>query len=538
MAVGGGDTHIGVVEAAVRLLRSQWWLWLVPLVVLYATTSWPMSVTTKATAAVVALGVFAWAVRRPGHALIALVVFLPLQTAGFGFLLALHVPRQVLRYGGGLKELLVASILIAALHALHLGRTREGRTHQLDAIDKALLAYVAVVSVYLVVPHLFTSFYVSPSLSVRLLSWRADCGYVLLFFAVRHAPISDATRRQFVKVLLAMAAIALAGALYQWLDPQSWSHFILTTGRQGEYETTVLGNSATTVSRNLGYLTNLNPLRVGSIFLSPFDLADFLLIPLAIVVERIVRNRGGWTSYVWCAVILMALYATRVRADAVGAVAIALIALIPAATRPIKARLRLLGAVLIAAAVIGPALVGTRFVNAQGGAQSNQVHVSELSGGVNTLVRDPLGLGIGDVAGVGDRFVLQQPGQTQGAFTVDNSVLQVGDELGLQALVPWLVLLILVWFALCRAARKQDPFAGGVRLAFLAVLVAGMYHQAFLTYPVPWILWAAVGLALRPSDDGRSVRRAAPTAAVHAGDAGGTVDNIGRLDSTPAREQG
>lgn len=534
--MGAGDALDRFVEAAARLLGSPWWLWLVPLAVLYATTTWPMSVTTKATGAVMALGVFAWAVRRPGHALVALVVFLPLQAVGFGFLLALHVPRQVLRYGGGLKELLGASILVAAVHALHVGRARDGRTHQLDAIDKALLAYVAVVSVYLVVPHLFTTFYVSPSLSVRLLSWRADCGYVLLFFAVRHAPIPDTARRRFVKVLLAMAGVALAGALYQWLYPQSWSHLILNTGRQGDYEATVLGNSATTVTRNLGYLTNLNPLRVGSIFLSPFDMADFLLIPLAIFVERIVRNRGGWSSYVWCAVILVALYASRVRADAVGAVVIALLALIPAATRPVRARLRLLGAVLIAAAVIGPALVGTRFVNAEGGAQSNQVHVSELSGGVNTLVHHPLGLGIGDVAGVGDRFVLQQPGQAQGSFTVDNSVLQVGDELGVQALLPWLALLILVWLALGRAARKPDPFAGGVRLAFLAVLVAGMYHQVFLTYPVPWILWAAVGLALPSTGGGRG--RTPPAEALHAGDAQGTVDNIGRLDSTPAGEPG
>jgi hypothetical protein len=519
-ALRAGDAIDAVVHWVGDRLRSQRWVWLIPLVVLYAMVHEPRARIIHIIGALIALGVLAWAVRRPGSALIALMVFLPLQDVGFGFLLRLHVPAQVLRLGGGLKELLGVSILISALHALHVGRTRFGKQHQLDAIDKALLAYVGVVTLYLVAPHLFTTFYVSGHFSVRLLAWRADCGYVLLFFAVRHAPLPPQARQRFLRMLLILGGLTLVLGFYQWADPGSWSNLVLTTGRQIQYQTSVLGNNQTTVTRNLGYLTNLNPLRVGSNFLSPFDMADFLLIPLAIGIERIARDYRSRGSYVLCALILALLYASRVRADALAAVVIALIALIPTPNRPIVARLRLLGAILVAAAVVIPALAGTRFVNAQGGAQSNQGHISELSGGITTLFRNPLGLGIGDAAGVGDRFVLQDPGQ-QGGFTVDNAVLQVGDELGFQALLPWLVLMILVWRALGRASRRQDPFAGGVRLAFLALFVAGMYHQIFLGFPVPWILWAAVGLALRPADaQGSDTPRG----------------NIVRIDATPASD--
>lgn len=479
-------------------LRSQRWLWLIPLAVLYAMVRWPMGRIEHVVAAIVALLLLAWAIRWPGRALIALVVFLPLQPTLFGFLFAAHVPSQVLRPAGGLKELIAGGILLSALHSLHVGRVREGKTKQLDAIDKALLVYVAVVTAYLLAPHLFSTFPVHNKLNVRLLAWRADCGYLLVFFAVRHAPIPEATRRTFVRVLMAMATLTVLVGLYQWLRPDSWTHFILVTGAQVRYQVSVLGNDHATVIRNLGYLTNHNPLRVGSLFLGPFDMADFLLIAFALSLERIARDFRPRISYVLCAVIVLMLFASRVRADALAAVVIALVALVPTAHRPIGARLRLLGAVLVATAVVVPSIAGTRFVNAEGGGKSNSAHVTEIASGVDELIRNPLGIGIGNAAGVGDRFVLTTG--KQGGFTVDNAILQVGDELGFQALLPWLVLMILVWRALGRAAREADPFAGGVRLAFLALFVAGMYHHVFLGFPVAWTLWAAVGLALKRVD--------------------------------------
>jgi hypothetical protein len=503
--------------------RSQRWLWLVPFAVLYAMVRWPTGRIVHVIAAIVALGIVAWALRRPGSALIALAVFLPLQTVGFGFLLRLHVPTEILRPAGGLKELLGSSILLSALHALHEGRTRFGKTHQLDAIDKALLAYVGVVTLYLLFPHVFTIFPVSNHWYVRLLAWRADCGYLLLFFGVRHAPIAAATKRQFIRVLIAVAGVTILLGFYQWLAPSSWAHLILISGRQLQYQTTVLGNDPASVAHNLGYLTNFNPLRISSIFLSPFDMADFLLIVLAIAVERIARDYRSRVSYVLGAAILAALFASRVRADALAAVIVALLAMIPTPNRPISARLRLLGAILVAAVVVVPVLGGSRFVDAQGGAQSSRDHISEFTAGLNQLIHTPLGLGIGNEAGVGDRFVLAS--NQQGEFTVDNSVLQVGDELGIQALLPWLVLLILVFRGLGRASRRDDPFAGGIRLALLGVLVAGMYHQVFLSFPVAWLLWAAIALVLRP------------TAVAPVPETNTSRGNIASADATPAGDR-
>jgi hypothetical protein len=380
-------------------------------------------------------------------------------------------------------------ILIAGLHALRQGGRR------LDGIDKALLAYVAVATIYMLFPHLFSAYHVTTKWNARLLSWRADCGYVLIFFGVRHAPISSSTRKWFERVIFGMATLTVIVGFYQWAQPDAWANFVLRTGHIQQYFN-VLGAKGP-LSQNLNYIINeRHPLRVSSVLISPFDMADYLLLPWAIAVERLARHERPLWAYLLCPGILAMLYASRVRADSLAAVVLLLLALIPAPKRTTAARLQMLAAIAVAAIVIVPSLGGTRFVNAEGGGSSNTDHFRELRHGITELSYAPLGLGIGNVAGVGDRFYL---GPHLESFTIDNAFLQVSGELGIQALIPWLILLILTWRALGRAARKGDAFVGGVRLAFLAILIAGLYHQPLLTFPVPWTLFAAMGLALKPS---------------------------------------
>jgi hypothetical protein len=71
-----------------------------------------------------------------------------------------------------------------------------------------------------------------------------------------------------------------------------------------------------------------------------------------------------------------------------------------------------------------------------------------------------------------------------------------------------------------------------VRLAFLAIFVAGMYHHVFLSFPVPWILWAAVGLALRP--EGASPEASAPEDGVGVQELDTYAGNIDEIEATPA----
>jgi hypothetical protein len=103
-------------------------------------------------------------------------------------------------------------------------------------------------------------------------------------------------------------------------------------------------------------------------------------------------------------------------------------------------------------------------------------------------------LGLGDQPGTAARSV-QTAHIIYGGNVSDNSILQVGDELGVQALLPWLAMMGLVLWEFKRRGRN-DPFATALGLGLLGIVIAGLYHHVFLTYPVPWTIWGGAGLAL------------------------------------------
>lgn len=447
----------------------------------------------------VALAVLGYFVRRPGAALVVLAVFLPLQPLGFGLLLRIHVPASLLKPSSSFKELLGISVLLAALRAFRDGQER------LDRLDAVLLAYVAVVTVFLAFPHLFTPD--GPTIwKARVLAWRSDCGYVLVAFAARHAPITTVWKRRFFNTILVMGAITVVGALYQLLATSSWNTFVLKTARQPEYLQKVIGSLN---ADSLRYIYHSHPLHVGSIFLSPYDMSDYLTIVAAVALEKVTSKTARPAVFVLLGGVVTAIFFSRVRADALALVIILALASLPEVRRPVQGRIRLVLALIIGAAIVIPSLGGTRFVGAQGGNKSTTGHVKEIQRGITYLVDNPLGLGLGyQPATIGDI-----PGYTGAStnLTTDNSVTQVGDELGFEALIPWVLLMVMVMAKLRKRGRKGEGYAVAAGLGLLGVLISGQYHHVFLLYPVPWTLWAAVGLALndRGRHPDRSVR--APT---------------------------
>ena len=477
--------------AATRRVRDRAWnprnsVWALPLVVAIAVHKLSEHRLTQAIGGCIALLVLAVAVRRPGKALVVLVAFLALQQFVFGFLLHLGISPSLLQQGGALKELLGIAILLSAINDFSQGGRR------LDAIDKAALLYVAAVTFYLLDPGLFSSVAIS-NLGARLLAWRADCGYVLLFLAVRHAPIPAASRRRVVQVVLGLAMGMVAIGLWQWAARQQFARLALSTGGAYQFLVQVIHDPPLTAQRALQYVTSFSPFRVGSILYDPFQLSDYLVVALGFAVERVVRDHSARLAYVIIGSIGVVLFLTRVRADALAAVVMVLVALAPAPSRSSAARVRLTLLVAVGVLLILPVVAGTRFVGGQGGNASTQQHINEVSGGVVTMYHHPFGLGLGDAPGTSGRFGI---GGQLGAFTTDNMITQVGDELGLQALIPWLVFLVAVVIALRREARHGDLVAGGTYLALIGIVFAGQFHHVFLDFPVPWTLWAAIGLTL------------------------------------------
>lgn len=469
---------------------TAWLPWLTPLAVALAVANLSEKRIEDAIAAGLGLLLLAWVYRHPGISLSLLAVLVAIQGVAFGFLYSLHVPVFALRAGGALKDLLGIGILLAAIVNLHRSRGR-----RLDAIDKLALAYVAVTAAYLLLPGLFAPMS-PPKWSTRLLAWRLDDGYVLLFLALRHAPISRRARRWFVGVVLGLGAVIAGFAAYQYVSPGGFENLIVNTWRQAAYEQNVLHSSPATIASTLQYVTNTTShVHIGSILLSPFDMADYLVIVAAILIERLVRGVRHWSLFVLLGGMVFALFVSEVRADAVALLVILVVAMLPAPGRTVVARWGLALIVLIGAALVIPALSGTRFVGGGTGSVSVHQHVRELSTGLNEFGQHPLGVGLGNNPVTSNRFI--NPGS--GAFTSDNSILQVGDELGILALVFWLPFVIGSLLGLFRRARLPDASAAASGLALLGVLVAGMFHHVFLNFSTAWTLWALVGLGLSSS---------------------------------------
>lgn len=482
-------------------------LWLAPIVVAIAVSALSEHRLEDLMAGGVVVLLLVWAVRHPGASLSILAVLVAVQAVAFGFLYAAHVPVFILRAGGGLKDLLGISILLSAVGDM----VRTGR--RLGRLEKTALVYVGVVTCYLVLPPLFAPG--SPhQWNVRLLAWRLDAGYPLLFIALRHAPITARSRAWFTGVVIAIGAAAAGFAVWQYVSPSGFYRFIVNTGKQVAYEQNVLHSSTTTIQSTLQYLTDTGShLHLGSIFLSPFDMADYLVIVAALIVERLVRGDRHVALVLVFGGVVFALFASQVRADAVAALVVFLVALMPVAGRPVLARWRMVLALAIGAAIVVPALGGTRFAGGHNGGVSASGHVREFTSGFDQVLRQPLGLGLGNQPVTGNRFVA--PGS--GSFTSDNSYLQVGDELGVLALVPWLVFIFGSLVGLWNRAREPgNPYASaaaGAGLALIGVLVAGLFHHVFLNFSTAWTLWPLIGLALRPSEPVSAGREPTPVLA-------------------------
>jgi O-antigen ligase len=179
-----------------------------------------------------------------------------------------------------------------------------------------------------------------------------------------------------------------------------------------------------------------------------------------------------------------------VRGDALALVCILVLIALPGSRRNVAGRLRLLAILAVGALLIVPSLAGSRYVGAQGGSLSTSQHVKELEHGLTVFTTHPLGLGLGAEPSDRQRLI---PGSSD---TSENAFLQVVDELGIQGLLPWLALMGFVLAELRRRARQGDVVAASVGWGLVGILIAGITHHVFLTLPVPWTVWAGLGLAL------------------------------------------
>lgn len=471
------------------------WAWLVPValfVAIYYGGYGGLSLQ-RLIVGLVALVLLAVLSKRPTLCLLLVIPYVTLQQVGLPLLWSLGLPGSVARQLGGLKDLLGIALVIAGVREI----VATGR--KLDVLDKLAIGYIAIVLAQLLFPQLFTPL-IPASFSTRLLAFRYDAGYVLLFFGARHARFAPGIRERFVRMLFILAAVVVAGGLWQKFANASFNDFMFNTARVKDFAVSVMGSKPGQAARSYAPF-NASPVQVGSFLVLPHYMADLLLVVFAFVLERTARAQRWRSAIVVFGLIGVTMLFSQIRADLLAAGALLCLVVLPRRGRTPVARIGIVILILVAAVVALPTVAGTRVTGGGNAEQSNKDHLGEFSLAVHLMTDHPLGIGLGNNPATADRFQLA-PGK-QGALTGDNSWLQVGDELGWPGIVVYTVMIIALFTQLIRKGRG-DPFPNATLLAFAGIWIAGQFHHVFLSFPQAWALWAAVGLALparSPADD-------------------------------------
>ena len=464
----------------------------------------------RLSAGIVALGLLVWLAHRPVLAVQAIVVLMPFSLFWLGGIFALGVPATLVQSLGLWKELVVASLVIGAV--VH----QRGRSWHADRLDVAALGYIAAVVVYYLAPHVFAQAGTSVlSASVRNIALRTDVLFVLLFVAVKNSDIDPVALDRIAVTVLIVGTIVAAIGIFEFLFPSVWNSLAVDTFRTQVYQAVVLRSPVNLGDvRVHGQVGGRSIVRIGSTLLSPITLGPFLVLPFALGIERIARQRATSRIYLAVGVVTIALLLTQTRSAVIGALLICVLAIRPAPGQSTASRIRF-GLLLAAAAVLAFPVVTSSGLSARtttaiaGRESSAQDHLTSFRVGVETLAHHPLGQGLGTSPGVAQRFDLT------GRVTSENYYLQVGDELGMHTMLAFVAVTVLLLRRLKQAAQHPAPpldTASAVRAAAVALAIGAFLLHIWQDFSVALTFWAVAGVTLASSRPPRLTPRTASTA--------------------------
>ena len=471
--------------------RSERWAWSVPpITALLVLMAAPFGLLEYLLGMALAAPMVAAAVKRPGGALVVLTVVLPLQKYLIAAVYRLGVPVPAVRGLGWLKEALVLGIVVAGLAAAR----RAGRRP--DVLDRVCLLWLGGLTLYLLFPQILSAAGAPTSLNIRVQGFRANAMFVLLLIGVRHAPLAAGTVRAFRKAIVGVATVIALFGIYQFVDPTGWIRFTYNVIRVPSYQLEVLGRSPVDVYDQFLWMFEVPP-RVGSVLISPFEFVDFLLIGLAVALAGIVRGGRALGPAVALGAMGFAIVSSRTRSTLLALALVCLMLLWPGEGRVPAIRVRIATVLVLGVLVVAPFQIGTRITGAEGGSVSSAAHVDEFTTGLEHLIDEPMGKGLGTAPGVGTRFDIES------TFVSDNAYLQVGNEIGIVMMAIFVALLVILLHRLRRVppASHLAPLAQALFVSGLGLCFVGMVHHVWLSLPVAWLFFAGAGLALHRDED-------------------------------------
>lgn len=441
--------------------------------------------------AVVGLLLVAYLSARPAAAVIALLAYLPLQQLSLALLLSAGGPVPVVRALGFAKEVVVAALVVAALRA---------RSHRpLDRLDLLALGLVVLVTLYLVAPLVLPGVFADVPFSVRAFAWRSNALFLVGFLAARRVRWEPTFLRTAATVVIGVAVVAAACAMVELLAPQTWSRFLIDDAHIRIFRAVIFDVHGRPTDELVHTVVGgRDVIRVGSVALSPIVLGFLLLPGLALALDRVLAGRrpvlltAGWAVLVTAAVV-----ATLTRSAVLAAGVVVLVTFGYALTRRRPGRVQLAVGGLLLALVVGPfvatSTLAERASSSFSGDISARGHKQNSLEAVRVVLTQPLGRGLGTGPAAGQRYDVAQ------RVTSENAYLQVGAEVGVAAMLLFVLLVVAVLRALARRARQPGEH-GDVAAALLAagtgLALGGMFLHVWLDFPTALTFWLLAGVVL------------------------------------------
>lgn len=379
------------------------------------------------------------------------------------------------------KEILMLLAGIIAIFLLY--KTKKTKILR-DPIIVIIAAYAAL--------HLVLLTYNFQGVAASLAGLAIDLRYVF-FFALVYIAINlyPEYRKVFIRVGIAGALVVLIFALLQvFILP----HDILK----------YIGYNVNTISPYLTVDKNNDFIRINSTLRGPNPLGAYSVIVLAIAIAAISKNKikKTKTSIIITTVLLVgglvALWSSYSRSALIAAVLSVAIVLAITVFRKLSTKMWItigLSVVILTAGI--SMIMGNQFIsnvllheNPSGGSNisSNEGHIKSLQDGVNQLIKQPLGAGIGSTGSASLYSNSQE--------IIENQYLFTAHEAGWLGLIGFVVIFGLTMYQLWKSRSNWlnlGVFASGVGLALI-----GMLLPVWVDDTIAIIWWGLAAIAMYP----------------------------------------
>jgi O-antigen ligase len=247
-----------------------------------------------------------------------------------------------------------------------------------------------------------------------------------------------------------------------------------------------------------GFIGGHAIVRAGSLLTNELTLGFYMLVALAVCLQRLTTRRLTARYVVLTILCFVAITVTATRSAILAAVVVVIAATRIAATARAPRWFRLVLLLVLASIAVAPVAASTTagqrvLAFTQGQDPSAQAHANSTSGAFTALAQNPLGRGLGTNPRIGQRF------DVAGRVTSENVYLQVGNELGIAAALVFIGLLIATVRALWRRARSVHParaLALAAAAAGIGLIVGGFFLHVWLDFATALTFWTFAGLAL------------------------------------------